>query len=95
MSSVTIKKVRTEHFVLMELSKFMTYGTFSGARKGLKYTPKSCFNCRHKFQDNEFIYLGIIQGKKNEIFCEKCADKFHQQGVEVYDLHARLKPKER
>ena len=87
MSEYTITKVRTETFVVTDITRFMPFKTFAGARKNLSYTPNTCFNCHHKFTDDEFIYLGIIKGKKNELFCEKCANELKENGVPMYDTY--------
>ena len=41
----------------------------------MKNTPKTCFKCGHKFEIDEWTYLGIIKGDKNRIFCKKCAEE--------------------
>ena len=41
-------------------------------------TRETCFNCNHKFNDTDAVYLGLLDGHKNEIFCEKCAKEISE-----------------
>ena len=70
----------TQHVFINDedLSNFLTDNNVSihapiiSVNKKVRHT---CFKCNHKFQDNDFTYLGFLKKHKNEIFCEKCASE--------------------
>ena len=70
-----IEKHITKRYEVTDIARFLKYDTFVDARKGMKNTPKTCFKCSHKFEIDEWTYLGIIKGDKNRIFCKKCAEE--------------------
>lgn len=43
-------------------------------RLGLK-VQRCCFNCGHKFKDDEDIYLAAFKGTLNHFLCKSCNDK--------------------
>lgn len=55
---------------------FMKFGTFRKIRERLGLSiEKCCFNCNHKFKDDEYIYLVIVKGTHNRLLCKDCNDK--------------------
>ena len=69
-----IEKVihRVDKYDVYAICEFMHAGELFAANKKVRHT---CFKCNHKFQDDDFTYLGLIKKHKNEIFCEKCANE--------------------
>lgn len=43
-------------------------------RLGLK-VQRCCFNCNHKFTDDDDMYLAMFKGTSNQFLCKKCKDK--------------------
>lgn len=70
-----IEKHITKRYEVTDIARFLKYDTFVDARKGMKNTPKTCFKCGHKFNIDEWTYLGIVKGDKNHIFCQECAEE--------------------
>ena len=35
---------------------------------------RCCFNCNHKFTDDEDMYLAMFKGTLNHFLCKKCRD---------------------
>lgn len=68
-----IEKTITRKYEVTDIARFLKYGVFADARKNMKNTPKTCFRCHHKFDGDEYTYLGMVKGDKNRIFCESCA----------------------
>lgn len=52
------------------------FGKFREIRErlGLK-VQRCCFNCNHKFADDEYIYLAMFKGTFNHFLCKNCKDK--------------------
>lgn len=40
-----------------------------------------CFSCGHKFQSDDFPYLGLIRNHSNEFICTDCARKVNPERV--------------
>ena len=36
---------------------------------------RCCFNCNHKFADDDDMYLAMFKGTLNHFLCKKCKDK--------------------
>lgn len=55
---------------------FMKFGKFREIRErlGLK-VQRRCFNCNHKFTEDEDIYLAMFKGTLNHFLCKNCKDK--------------------
>ena len=77
--SYIIQRVIRKKYEVTDIVKFMTYCIFRGTRKGMKHTPTECFKCGHKFDDKDFIYLGVVKGDKNRIFCDSCAKEIENK----------------
>lgn len=73
--SYIIEKHITKRYEVTDIARFLKYDTFVDARKGMKNTPKTCFKCGHKFEIDEWTYLGIVKGDKNHVFCQECAEE--------------------
>ncbi len=75
-----INKTTTKHYTVLDVTKdpFMTFGTLRYIREKNNMEMeglRTCFNCDHKFNDKEDIFLAIIKGKKNKFLCEKCKNE--------------------
>ena len=55
---------------------FTKFGKFREIREslGLK-VQRCCFNCGHKFKDDDDVYLVMLKGTLNKLFCKNCNDK--------------------
>lgn len=42
-------------------------------RLGMK-VQRCCFNCNHKFTDDDDMYLAMFKGTLNHFLCKKCKD---------------------
>ena len=73
--SYVIDKVIRKRYEVTDIGQFLKFSTFHNARKGMRFTPCTCFCCNHKFTDDEYTYLGIVKGDKNRIFCKDCAER--------------------
>lgn len=73
--SYIIEKHFTRKYEVVDICQFLLFSTFHSVRKGMRFNPVVCFECGHKFADNEHTYLGIVKGDKNRIFCKSCAEK--------------------
>lgn len=69
-----IEKQVTNKYEVIDMVKFMKYDFFVNARKGMRSTPHTCFRCGRKFNEKEWIYLGVIKKQLNKIFCESCGE---------------------
>lgn len=73
-----ITKTITHHYEVLDVSAkpFMKFGTFRQTRERLNLKiEKTCFNCGHKFKDEENTYLAILKGSLNKLLCEECNKK--------------------
>lgn len=72
------KKTIRRYEVLQATSKpFLKFGTFRKVREerlGLS-VDRCCFNCGYKFKDYDDIYLVMLKGTHNRLFCKDCNDK--------------------
>ena len=69
-----IEKHFTKKYAVTDIARLLKFETFVEGRKGLRNTPHSCFRCNHRFNLDEYTYLGIVKGDKNRIFCKSCAE---------------------
>ena len=76
------KKFKIEKEIHRVVQYFVVAIRYIGSYKRLidmhPKTRETCFNCNHKFNDTDAVYLGLLDGHKNEIFCEKCAKKISE-----------------
>lgn len=70
--SYVIEREVVKRYEITDMLRFMKYDFFTKARKGMRKTPRVCFRCGHEFVGSDWIYLGVVKGDKNRIFCEKC-----------------------
>ncbi len=55
---------------------FSKFGKFRETRERLGLSvQRCCFNCRHKFKEDEDIYLAMFKGTLNHFLCKDCNDK--------------------
>ena len=54
---------------------FTKFGKFREIRErlGMK-VQRCCFNCNHKFTDDDDMYLAMFKGTLNHSLCKKCRD---------------------
>lgn len=72
-----IKIIRNAYKVMNAVDKpFTKFGKLRETRErlGLK-VQRRCFNCGHKFNDDEDIYLAMFRGTLNHFLCKNCNDK--------------------
>lgn len=71
-----VKVTRKAYKVLSTVDKpFMKFGVFRETREKLGlYVESKCFCCDQKFDDNDDIYLVILKGTHNRLFCKECND---------------------
>lgn len=72
-----VKITKRIYEVLHAVDKsFTKFGNFRETRErlGLK-VQRRCFNCGHKFKDDEDIYLAMFRGTLNHFLCRNCNDK--------------------
>lgn len=71
------KITKREYEVLHAVNKpFLKFGAFRNTREQLGLSvERCCFNCNHKFNDDDDIYLVIVKGTHNRLLCKKCNDK--------------------
>lgn len=73
-----ITKTITHRYEVIDVSAkpFMKFGVFRETRE--KYRMKverTCFCCNRKFKDDDDIYLVMLKGTLNRLFCKSCNDK--------------------
>lgn len=67
-----IEKTVTTKYRVANISPFLKYDIFCEGRKGLSNTPKTCFRCGRKFNNDDITWIGIMKQGKNKIFCAQC-----------------------
>lgn len=70
---ITKKTYKVLHAVDKPFWKFGQVRT-TRERRGLS-VQRCCFNCNHKFKEDDDIYLVMLKGTLNKLFCKKCNDK--------------------
>lgn len=71
------KKTVRRYEVLNAVEKpFLKFGQFRKTRESIGLpVHRFCFNCNHKFKDDEDVYLVMLKGTLNKLFCKECNDK--------------------
>lgn len=69
-----IEKTITKRYEVTHIWNFLKYGTFVSGRKGMSNTPTTCFRCGRKFTEDDDLYLGVVNGDKNRVFCSSCGE---------------------
>ena len=72
-----VKITKKVYKVMQATSRpFAKFDTFRKVResRGLS-CEKSCFNCGHKFKEEEDVYLVMLTNIPNRFFCKECNDK--------------------
>ena len=71
-----IKITKNVYTVQQAVEKpFMKFGTFRATRERLGLSViRRCFNCGHKFKDEDDTYLILFKNAPNQLFCERCND---------------------
>lgn len=72
-----IKITRKTYRVLHAVEKpFLKFGQFRKVRESIGLSVhRYCFNCNHKFKEDDDVYLVMLKGTLNKLFCKKCNDK--------------------
>ena len=74
-----VKKTYTKIYEIIDCSKWN--GTLGETKKRAQelgvheHDIDKCFVCEHKFTDDDYPYLAIFKGRKNDFICEECAKK--------------------
>ena len=71
-----VKITRTTYECLNAVDRpFSKFGRFRENRErlGLK-VQRRCFNCGHKFAEDDEIYLAMFKGTLNHFLCKNCND---------------------
>ena len=71
------KKTIRRYEVLNAVEKpFLKFGQFRKSRESIGLSvQRCCFNCNHKFKDDDDVYLVMLKGTLNKLFCKECNDK--------------------
>ena len=72
-----VKITRKVYKVIQATSRpFAKFGRFKKVRESIGLScEKSCFNCGHKFKEEEDVYLVMMTNTPNRFFCKECNDK--------------------
>ena len=72
-----IKITKKTYKVLNAVDKpFLKFGQFRKSRESIGLSvQRCCFNCNHKFKDDDDVYLVMLKGTLNKLFCKECNDK--------------------
>lgn len=70
-----VKITKRVYKCLSVAEKPLKFGYFREVRErlGLK-VQRCCFNCNHKFTDDDDIYLAMFKGTLNHFLCKNCRD---------------------
>lgn len=81
------KKTIRRYEVLQATSKpFLKFEQFRKVRESIgSSVQRCCFNCNHKFKDDDDIYLVMLKGTLNKLFCKECNDKALKDLAKVDD----------
>ena len=78
-----VKKTTTRSYEITKCVRWeTTVGEVIETRKKIgKKTPdlSKCFSCGHKFAEDEYPYLAIVKGTKNQFLCTECAKKVEEE----------------
>ena len=69
----TIRRYEVLHAVEKPFLKFRQF-RITRERIGLP-VQRCCFNCNHKFKEDDDVYLVMLKGTLNKLFCKECNDK--------------------
>ena len=72
-----VKVTKKAYKVLNAVNKpFLKFGQFRKSRESIGLSvQRLCFNCNHKFKDDDDVYLVMLKGTLNKLFCKSCNDK--------------------
>lgn len=72
-----IKITKKTYKVLHVVDKpFLKFWQFRKSKESIGRTvQRRCFNCNHKFEDDDNVYLVMLKGTLNKLFCKECNDK--------------------
>ena len=72
-----VKIIKKVYKVIQATSRpFAKFGRFKKVRESIGLScEKSCFNCGHKFKEEEDVYLVMLTNTHNRFFCKECNDK--------------------
>lgn len=72
-----IKITQKTYRVLHAVEKpFLKFGQFLKSRESIGLSvQRCCFNCNHKFKDDDDVYLAMFKGTLNHFLCKNCNDK--------------------
>ena len=72
-----IKITKKTYKVLHAVDKpFLKFGQFRKSRESIGLpVQRLCFNCNHKFKEDDDVYLVMLKGTLNKLFCKECNDK--------------------
>ena len=72
-----IKIIKNAYQVIQASEKpFLKFGQFRTTRERIGLSvQRCCFNCNHKFKEDDDVYLVMLKGTHNRLFCKECNDK--------------------
>ncbi len=72
-----IKIVKKTYKVLNVSDRpFLKFSQFREARESIGLSvQRCCFNCNRQFKDADDVYLVMLKGTLNKLFCKECHDK--------------------
>lgn len=72
-----IKITKKTYEVLDAVDKpFLKFGQIRKSRESIGLpVQRLCFNCNHKFKEEDDVYLVMLKGTPNKLFCKECNDK--------------------
>lgn len=75
-----------ERFEVQRIEReFMSFKRFSSVRKDIK----ECEFCTLSFEPDDQTNLAFVNGKKNQLICDRCADKAIEGGAESSQWNKR------
>lgn len=72
-----VKITKKVYEVRVAINKpFTKFGRYKELRELRNQSvQRCCFNCSHKFSDDDDIYVVMLKGTHNHLFCKECNDK--------------------
>lgn len=72
-----IKITKKTYKVLHAVDKpFLKFGRYRKSRESIgNSVQRVCFNCNHKFKEDDDVYFVMLKGTLNKLFCKNCNDK--------------------